>query len=92
MLVFTVLVGLAFTGAALAALVPLFAELDADQRARTAADAAALAGVSGGRDAAVDLARANGAELLTWERDGRSVTVTVDVAGRTARARATDAP
>ena len=35
-------------------------------RARTAADAAALAGVSGGRAAAVALAAANGAMLVAW--------------------------
>jgi Flp pilus assembly protein TadG len=92
MLVFTVLVGLAFTLAAIAALVPLFDELGARQRAQNAADAAALAGVTGGRSAADDLAAANGAVLVVWERHGRTVTVTVSVDGRTALARATDAP
>lgn len=91
-LVFTVLVGLAFTLAALVALVPLFDELGARQRAQNAADAAALAGVTGGRAAAADLAAANGAVLVVWERNGRTVTVTVSVDGRTALARATDAP
>lgn len=92
MLVFTVLVGLAFTLAALVALVPLFDELGARQRAQNAADAAALAGVTGGRPAAADLAGANGATLVSWGRDGHTVMVTVSVDGRAASARATDAP
>jgi hypothetical protein len=92
MMVFTVLVGLAFTSAALVALVPLFDEIGARQQAQNAADAAALAGVTGGRVAAADLAAANGGNLVVWERQGRTVTVTVAVAGRTALARATDAP
>ena len=92
MLVFTVLVGLAFTSGALVATVSVFEELVARQRAQNAADAAALAGVTGGRLAAVDLAVANGATLLSWERSGRAVTVRVEVDGRAATARATDAP
>ena len=46
MLVFTVLVGLAFSSAAIAASVPLLDELRDRQRAQNAADAAALAGAS----------------------------------------------
>jgi hypothetical protein len=92
MLVFTVLAGLAFASAALVASVPLFDELAARQRAQNAADAAALAGVTGGRGAAVELARANGAALVMWEPVGDTVVVTVAVDGRTASARATDAP
>jgi hypothetical protein len=92
MLVLTVLVGLAFTSAALVASVPLFDELTARQRAQNAADAAALAGLTGGRVAAAELARANGAALVMWEAGGDVVAVTVVVDGRTASARATDAP
>ena len=92
MLVFTVLVGLAFTSAATAASVTLLDELGDRQRAQNAADAAALAGVGGGRDASVALARANGATLVAWQRDGQAVVVRVAVDGSRARARATDGP
>ena len=64
------------------------------QRARTAADAAALAGVSGGRDAAAELAARNGATLVGWATGPapEEVSVVVRVGGATAVARATDAP
>lgn len=61
-------------------------------RAQTAADAAALASLEGGRPAAVRLAARHGASLETWSRragrEGMSVTVTVRIgdAERTARA------
>jgi hypothetical protein len=58
-------------------------------RARSAADAAALAGVRGGRVAAVQLAAANGATLLTWAQSGDTVTVTVRVGDAVAEAKAT---
>jgi hypothetical protein len=60
-------------------------------RARTAADAAALAGVSGGRDASVLIAMRNGASLVSWSRrpDGAGLTVTVTV--RVGKATATAA-
>ncbi len=61
-------------------------------RARTAADAAALAGVSGGRVAAVRLAVDNGAEVVSWGRRGREVTITVRIGDAVATARATDEP
>ena len=61
-------------------------------RARTAADAAALAGVTGGRSAAARLAATNGAELTVWRRAGREVTITVQVGNAVATARATDEP
>lgn len=92
MMVLTVLVGLALTAAALAALVPFFDELAARQRAQNAADAAALAGVDGGEPAARRLADSNGGVLVSWRRDGRVVVVVVRVGDATARARATDAP
>jgi hypothetical protein len=59
-----------------------------DARARTAADAAALAGAAEGRAAAADLARANGGRLVRFEVRGADVLVTVEVGGASARARA----
>jgi len=58
-------------------------------RARTAADAAALAGAAEGRAAAVRLADANDGRLLRYRPEGRDVVVTVRVgrADATARAR-----
>ena len=63
-------------------------------RARTAADAAALAGVEGGRRAAAALAARHGAELVSFEPGPGEydVTVVVRVGDRTAPARATDSP
>ena len=57
-------------------------------RARTAADAAALASVEGGRPAAARLAGQHGATVVTWRRQGTSVTVTVRVGDAVATARA----
>ena len=67
------------------------------QQAQTAADAAALAGVEGGRSMAERLARANAATLVSFARTaanggGWSVVVSVSVNGVTARARATNGP
>jgi hypothetical protein len=61
-------------------------------RARSAADAAALAGVDGGRPRSAALAVANGATLVSWRRDGRDVEVRVRVGRATASARATGGP
>jgi hypothetical protein len=61
-------------------------------RARTAADAAALAGVTGGRTAAVRLAASNGGAVIAWARAGQTVTLTVRVGDAVATARATDEP
>jgi hypothetical protein len=58
-------------------------------RARSAADAAALAGVVGDRPAAAAIAVANGATLVAWARDGPDVVVTVRVGSVTATARGT---
>ena len=58
-------------------------------RARTAADAAALAGVEGGRSGAAALAGANGGTLVSFDRIGRDVVVTVQVGRARAEARAT---
>lgn len=65
-------------------------------RAQVAADAAALAGVEGGRARAGVLAAANGAAMVSFVRtggsDGWTVTVEVDREGVTARARASSRP
>lgn len=57
-------------------------------RAQTAADAAALAGVVEGEDAAAELAESNGAELLLFVADGEGVVVRVALRRAEARARA----
>ena len=57
-------------------------------RARTAADAAALAGAAEGEDAARAVARANGAVLERAERDGDAFVARVRLAGEVATARA----
>jgi outer membrane lipoprotein SlyB len=57
-------------------------------RARTAADAAALAGAHDGEAAARAFATYNGAELTTFEQVGDEVEVTVAVGGIQASARA----
>jgi hypothetical protein len=57
-------------------------------RARNAADAAALAGVTGGRPAAAHVAAANGAVLDRFAGVGDQVEVTVHVGASRATARA----
>jgi hypothetical protein len=47
--------------------------------AQTAADAAALAGAADGRDAAEALAKANGAQLVSFEQKDRDTRVVVEV-------------
>jgi hypothetical protein len=63
-----------------------------EHRAQVAADAAALAGVGGGERAATELAAANGARLVSFERDGADVVVVVSRGDSTATARASDGP
>jgi shikimate kinase len=92
MLVLVVLVGLSLTAAITLALVPVLVDLTDHQRARSAADAAALAGVTGGRPAATAMAARNDGVLVGWSRSGRSVTVTIRVGGQPVTARATDGP
>lgn len=92
MLVLVVLVGLALTASVTLALVPVLGALIDRQHAQSAADAAALAGVTGGRRASAALAAENEATLVAWSRAGFEVTVTVEVDGQRATARATDAP
>jgi hypothetical protein len=58
-------------------------------RARTAADAAALAAVRGGRPATASLAAEHDASVIGWSRHGRDVIVTVRVGHAVATARAT---
>lgn len=87
-----VLVGLSVTSAALTALVPWLDGLIDRERARNAADAAALAGVTGGRAAADALAARHGASLVAFVADGDTVTVTVVYDEAAAVARATDGP
>ena len=62
--------------------------LDDSARARTAADAAALAGAAAGEPEARSMAAANGGELVDYERAGSVVTVEVQVGSVRARARA----
>ena len=62
------------------------------QQAQAAADAAALAGVDGGRVAAERLASRNGAALVIFRRDGARVTVSVRLGGATAVASASNGP
>ncbi len=92
MTVLVVLVAFAITAAILFGLVPVLGDLTDRQQARSAADAAALAGVTGGRAASASLAAANDAVLIGWSRTGRDVTVTVRVGEQTVTARATDGP
>ena len=63
-------------------------------RAQTAADAAALASVVGGRPNAEALAERHGAELVSWARGpgNDEVTVVVRLGHAQATARATNAP
>jgi hypothetical protein len=61
-------------------------------RARAAADAAALAGVDGGRPAAARLAALNGASLVSFSVDGEGVTVVVAIGDVHVTARASDLP
>ena len=73
---------------ALLALVPVADTLDDRARARTAADAAALAGAADGERAARQVAGANGADLVEIDRAGDEVVVQVRVGDVEAYARA----
>lgn len=92
MLVLVVFVGVAITVAVMLAITPVLGDLIDRQQARSAADAAALAGVNGGVAASSALASMNGAVLVAWSQDGRQVTVQVQVGDQVAIARATDQP
>ena len=54
-------------------------------RAQSVADVAALAGVDGGRAAAIAVARRNGARLTSFEDDDGRITVTVRLGPAVAR-------
>jgi len=73
---------------AILALARLGGALDDSARARTAADAAALAGAVDGRKAAQDLADQNGGTLVNFVRRGDTVDVSVRVGRATAVASA----
>jgi hypothetical protein len=79
---------LAIVTVALVALVPVGRALGDRARARTAADAAALAGAAEGEQAAGDLAAENGGELVEFDRTGDEVVVRVRVGDVEAYARA----
>ncbi len=79
---------LAVVAVALVALVPFGVAIADRARARTAADAAALAGAAEGEDAARDVAEANGGELLHIETNGDEVRVRVRFGDVDAYARA----
>ena len=90
-----VLIVAAALGAALLAALVDFGGITQDRaRAQTAADAAALASLDGGRDVAVDYAQRNGGVVVSWVRGPgeHEVTVVVRVGDSTATARASDAP
>jgi hypothetical protein len=91
-MVLVVLVAVAFTVAAGAGLAALSRDLIDVSRARSAADAAALASVERGQAAAFDLAAANGATLVSWVQVGAEVVVEVRVGDAFATARATNVP
>jgi hypothetical protein len=84
-----VLAVLALAVVVLLALVPLAQGATERAQARTAADAAALAGAAEGQEVAREVAAANGAELVSWHSAGVDVWVEVTVgdAGAVARAR-----
>jgi hypothetical protein len=87
-----VMVVAAVSASVMVALERVAGDLVDAQRARTAADAAALAGVHGGRPTATRIAAANGGELVGWVDVDDAVTVEVRVGDAVATARATDAP
>jgi hypothetical protein len=78
--------------AATVGIAQLGAELVHRARARAAADAAALAGTTGGRVAAARIAQRNGAVLVSYRSVGELVVVEVVVEGARAAAAASDAP
>lgn len=82
----TVAVGL--VALMLVALGPMGRKLSDRAQARTAADAAALAGAASGEDEARQVAASNGGELVSFELDDGEVTVGVDIDGVSAYSRA----
>src|SRR5215210_1500539 len=82
------LLAVLLAGATLLAVAHLGRDATGDARARTAADAAALAGAAEGEDAARAVAEANGGRLSAFDRLGDDVRVVVAVGERSARAQA----
>jgi len=76
---------------AVLAVVRIGQHLDLRARVRTAADAVALAGASGGEVAARTIAADNGAEIVSFVSRGVEVEVVVRVRGERASARARSA-
>jgi len=72
----------------LLALIPLARASQERAAARTAADAAALAGAAEGEGAAREVARANGAEVVSWAAEGLEVWVVVELGEARAEAKA----
>jgi hypothetical protein len=87
-IVFATLLVAALTVAVLLGLGGLARRVADHGRAQTAADAAALAGVEGGRAASDEAANRNGGTLLAFDMVGHDVLVLVRVGGAEARARA----
>jgi outer membrane lipoprotein SlyB len=85
-------VGAALFGGVLTAMVTFGGHLTDRTRAQSAADAAALGGVTGGVAVATGLAERHGATLVSFVDDGDRVTVIVRIDDSTATASATDAP
>ena len=92
MLVLSMLVSLAMIMVVVSSLLPTLHDLIDRQRAQSAADAAALAGLDGGASDAAHLASMHGGELVSWSEQGAVVTVRVQVGDQVAVARATDGP
>lgn len=78
----------ALAAVVLLALVPLARAAGERARARTGADAAALAGAAEGEEAAREVALRNGARLITWRARGQDVWVVVVVGDAQAAAKA----
>ena len=69
-------------------LIPLARASQERAAARTAADAAALAGAAEGEAAAREVARANSAEVVSWQAEGLDVWVVVELGAARAEAKA----
>ncbi len=78
----------AFAIVVLLALVPVGQAASERSQARTAADAAALAGAAQGESAAREVAEDNGAELTGWRAEGADVWVEVHLGDARAVAKA----
>lgn len=87
-------VAVAIGVAVLSALVDFGGVVQDRARAQTAADAAALASLDGGRTAASSLAELHGGTIVSWHRGPGSheVTVVVRVGDSSATARASNSP